>query len=128
MQADHYEVLGVPPEADGAAIRSAYLNLMRAHHPDRRPGDPASAALARRVNAAYAVLRDPARRAAYDRRRAPVTPPPRAPAAAPAPPPPPPAYSPDRRDYARAVSSATTRFLVASLLLGVILLLALGPR
>jgi molecular chaperone DnaJ len=70
MQPDHYEVLGVPPDADGAALRGAYLTLMRANHPDRRPGDAAAAALARRANAAYDVLGNPVRRAAYDRRRA----------------------------------------------------------
>lgn len=34
---DHYQVLGVSPQADRDEIRAAYLQLMRAHHPDHRP-------------------------------------------------------------------------------------------
>jgi curved DNA-binding protein CbpA len=140
MQVDHYQVLGVPPEADEAAIRSAYLRLMRAHHPDHRPGDATSAEVARRVNAAYDVLGDRLRRSAYDRRRLAGS--------AQAPPPPPgpgwsvdpltamprprqaPAssYSPDRGEYQRAFSLATARFLLAALALGTLLLLILAPR
>jgi hypothetical protein len=58
----HYEVLGVAPASDRDALRRAYLDLARRHHPDTG-GDPA-AMLA--VNDAWAVLSDPARRARYD--------------------------------------------------------------
>jgi len=44
---------------------------MRVHHPDRRSGVPASAEMALKLNAAWAVLRSPESRAAYDRLRAP---------------------------------------------------------
>ena len=59
-----YEVLGVAPTARPAEVRQAYLDLARAHHPDRRGGD---AARMRAVNEAWATLGDPIRRAAYDR-------------------------------------------------------------
>lgn len=67
MPTDHYLALGVSPDARPAEIRAAYLTLMRAHHPDLRPGNPAAADTARRVNAAYHVLGDASRRARYDR-------------------------------------------------------------
>jgi hypothetical protein len=58
-----YEVLGVPPSAPPAAVRQAYVALARQHHPDREGGD---ASTMRAVNEAWATLRDPVRRAAYD--------------------------------------------------------------
>lgn len=69
MPTDHYLVLGVRPDARPPEIRAAYLRLMRDNHPDLRPGDPAAAATARRVNAAYQVVGDASRRAPYDRAR-----------------------------------------------------------
>src|SRR3546814_6482568 len=59
----HYEVLGVGRGATTAELRAAYVELARIHHPDRAGGD---AARMRAVNAAWATLRNPARRAAYD--------------------------------------------------------------
>jgi curved DNA-binding protein CbpA len=67
MRGDHYQALGVPPTAGPEEIRAAYLRLMREHHPDLHPGDLVSAGTAREVNAAYEVLGDQAKRAAYDR-------------------------------------------------------------
>ena len=72
MQPNHYEVLGIRPDADLATVRAAYLAAMRASHPDRHPGDLFAAHRARAVNAAWDVLRDPARRDAYDRTRRPA--------------------------------------------------------
>jgi curved DNA-binding protein CbpA len=67
---DPYAILGVAPDASQAQIGHAYRRLIRAHHPDARPEpDPATFAAA---VAAYAILRDPARRAAYDRSRHPA--------------------------------------------------------
>jgi hypothetical protein len=59
----HYDVLGVAPDADAAAVRRAYLALARRHHPDRAGGD---AARMRTINEAWAVLGDPGRRRQYD--------------------------------------------------------------
>ena len=67
MNNDHYEVLGVEQDVDARTIRAAYLARMRVHHPDLRPGDAGERA--RQLNQAYEVLRDPVRRAAYDRLR-----------------------------------------------------------
>jgi len=67
MAVDHYELLGVRPDADQATIRAAYLATMWMTHPDRRPDDVTAAERARLANAAWHVLSDPARRAAYDR-------------------------------------------------------------
>lgn len=61
MPTDHYLALGVRPDAGPEEIRAAYLRVMRDHHPDRRPGDPAAAETARRANVAYRALRDAAR-------------------------------------------------------------------
>jgi hypothetical protein len=59
----HYEVLGVSPKATVAEVRAAYRAAARDHHPDAG-GD---ADRMRQLNAAWQVLGDPVRRAAYDR-------------------------------------------------------------
>ena len=62
---DHYATLGVPPTAKTAAIRAAYLALMREYHPDRN-GGPAAIARAQAVIAAFKVLGDFDQRNHYD--------------------------------------------------------------
>jgi hypothetical protein len=59
----------VTPTAEDVVIGAAYRALIRHYHPDTNP-DPAARARAQEITAAYAVLRDPARRAEYDARRA----------------------------------------------------------
>lgn len=59
----HYEVLGVPADATAAQIRAAYRTAARRLHPDAG----GAAADMRTLNAAWHVLSDPGRRAAYDR-------------------------------------------------------------
>ena len=79
---DPYLVLGVSPTATQAEITHAYRTRLRAHHPDTRHTPPSHTADddLRQVLAAYNLLRDPARRADYDRATAPAaTPPPRTP-------------------------------------------------
>ncbi|WP_433260293.1 J domain-containing protein [Actinosynnema sp. CS-041913] len=63
---DPYTTLGVPRDAPPARITASYRALLLALHPDtrREPTDPARLA---EVLAAYALLRDPRRRTAYDR-------------------------------------------------------------
>lgn len=64
-----YEILGVAPGATAAEIRAAYLQLASQYHPDRHEGNPLSDLAEDKlaaVNAAYEVLSDPTRRAAYD--------------------------------------------------------------
>jgi curved DNA-binding protein CbpA len=68
---DPYLVLGVSPTATQADITHAYRARLREHHPDtRRAPSPAADEHLRQLLAAYALLRDPARRADYDRRAA----------------------------------------------------------
>jgi DnaJ domain len=69
VSADHYQVLGVAPGAEEAVIRAAYRALIRLYHPDTND-DPKAQSRVREITAAFAVLGDPAKRAAYDARRA----------------------------------------------------------
>jgi hypothetical protein len=70
---DLYAILGLNRHATQAQISHAYRTLLRRHHPDTRtPGDPSQDAVSdaalQQVLTAYAVLRDPGRRADYDQR------------------------------------------------------------
>jgi len=67
VEQDYYELLGVPRGADDAAIKSAYRRLAKEHHPDRKNGCKESEARFKAINQAYDVLKDPQKRAAYDR-------------------------------------------------------------
>ena len=73
-QPDYYDVLRVKPAASQQEISRAYRALMRTHHPDLDGGAADGGELSRgellQIMQAFSVLRDPARRAAYDRSRA----------------------------------------------------------
>ena len=64
---DFYDVLGIGRDADEKAIKSAYRNLAKQHHPDRNPDDKSAEEKFREASEAYDVLKDPQKRAAYDR-------------------------------------------------------------
>lgn len=64
---DYYDILGVTREASEADLKSAFRKLAMKHHPDRNPGDDKAEHLFKEINEAYEVLRDPDKRAAYDR-------------------------------------------------------------
>ncbi|QIQ86096.1 molecular chaperone DnaJ [Erythrobacter sp.] len=66
-QMDYYQTLGVSRDADGATIKSAYRKLAMKWHPDRNPGDAEAEARFKAVGEAYECLKDPQKRAAYDR-------------------------------------------------------------
>lgn len=66
-QYDYYETLGVSRDADGATLKSAYRKLAMKYHPDRNPGDAEAEAKFKSCNEAYECLKDPQKRAAYDR-------------------------------------------------------------
>ena len=64
---DYYEVLGVEKSAGDTAIKAAFRKLAMANHPDRNQGDDAAEDRFREANEAYDILKDPQKRAAYDR-------------------------------------------------------------
>ncbi|WP_120715765.1 molecular chaperone DnaJ [Tsuneonella amylolytica] len=64
---DFYEVLGVSRDADGATIKSAYRKLAMQHHPDRNAGCKENEDKFKAISVAYECLKDPQKRAAYDR-------------------------------------------------------------
>jgi len=62
-----YDLLGVRPSADGASIRAAFRKAVKAYHPDANAGDRTAEQRFMEITAAHAILRDPERRANYDR-------------------------------------------------------------
>jgi curved DNA-binding protein CbpA len=68
---DAYKVLQVDPEADPEVVQAAYRRLAQKYHPDIAGTDAAERM--RQINAAWEILRDPGRRADYDRSRAAAT-------------------------------------------------------
>jgi molecular chaperone DnaJ len=65
VKRDYYDVLGVPRDADDAAIKRAFRKLAQQHHPDVDKGDGAEQRF-KELNEAYRVLSDRQRRSAYD--------------------------------------------------------------
>jgi len=63
----YYEVLEVERTASEAQLKSAFRKLAMQWHPDRNPGDNGSEHRFKEINEAYEVLKDPEKRAAYDR-------------------------------------------------------------
>lgn len=66
-QFDYYQTLEVSRDADGSTLKSAYRKLAMKFHPDRNPGDATCEAKFKAINEAYDCLKDPQKRAAYDR-------------------------------------------------------------
>jgi molecular chaperone DnaJ len=66
-QLDYYQTLEVARDADAATLKSAYRKLAMQYHPDRNPGDHECEAKFKSISAAYDCLKDPQKRAAYDR-------------------------------------------------------------
>jgi len=64
---DHWQILGLTPGADGAALKRAFREQARRWHPDLNGNDPVAEERFKQVNEAYAVLSDPARRRAWER-------------------------------------------------------------
>lgn len=67
LDADFYEILQVERTADDRAIKSAYRRLAMECHPDRNPGCKVSEDRFKAISQAYDCLKDPQKRAAYDR-------------------------------------------------------------
>ncbi len=64
---DYYELLECERGADDKALKSSYRRLAMQWHPDRNPGDAEAEARFKAISEAYDCLKDPQKRAAYDR-------------------------------------------------------------
>ncbi|MEQ9825144.1 MAG: molecular chaperone DnaJ [Puniceicoccaceae bacterium] len=64
---DYYELLGVNRDATAEEMKKAYRKLAVKYHPDKNPGDAAAEAKFKEISEAYDILKDPDKRAAYDR-------------------------------------------------------------
>jgi molecular chaperone DnaJ len=64
---DFYELLEVERTADAGSIKSAYRRLAMKYHPDKTGGCADSEDKFKAVSEAYECLKDPQKRAAYDR-------------------------------------------------------------
>lgn len=64
---DYYEILGISRDAEEADIKRAFRQLAKECHPDRNQGDGEAELRFKEINEAYEALKDPQKRAAYDR-------------------------------------------------------------
>ncbi len=64
---DYYEVLSVSRTASDGEMKTSYRKLAMQWHPDKNPGDKNCEAKFKEINEAYDCLKDPQKRAAYDR-------------------------------------------------------------
>jgi molecular chaperone DnaJ len=63
----YYETLEVERSADESVLKTAFRKLAMKWHPDKNPGDKSSEVRFKEISEAYEVLKDPQKRAAYDR-------------------------------------------------------------
>ena len=64
---DYYELLECQRGADDSTLKTSYRRLAMKWHPDKNPGDSAAEQKFKAISVAYDVLKDPQKRAAYDR-------------------------------------------------------------
>ena len=63
---DFYEILGVSRDASSEEIKKSYRKLAMKYHPDHHKGDKEAETKFKEVSAAYEILKDPQKKAAYD--------------------------------------------------------------
>ena len=66
-ETDYYSLLEIERSADDGTIKSSYRKLAMRWHPDKNPGDAEAEARFKSISEAYECLKDPQKRAAYDR-------------------------------------------------------------
>jgi len=66
MAQDPYAILGVPRDASGDQIKSAFRKLARQYHPDVNPDNPQAEEKFKELSSAYSILSDPEKKARFD--------------------------------------------------------------
>ncbi len=67
MKQNPYDILGVGKDATEQEIKSAHRKLVKKYHPDLNPSDKKAGEKFQQINAAYELLKDKDKRAAFDR-------------------------------------------------------------